>query len=91
MPESVVQPRGVSVVEALNTRSGTTHIPHLLPVKVIGEKDRDRDRDRDSGPSSITRTGVGRRSTPTCRTGHHSRTRHHLLTNRPETMRAEST
>ena len=89
MPGSVIQPRGVSIVEALNTRSGTARIPHPLLVKVMGN--RDRERDRDSGPSSITGTGVGMRPTPTSRTGHHSRFMPDLSTIRPETMGAEST
>jgi len=87
MPGSVVQPRGVSAAEALNTRSGITHILHLLLVKVIA----DEDRDRDSGPSSINRTGVGTRPTLTSRIGHHSRFKPDLPTNRPETMGAKST
>jgi len=84
---SVVQPSGVSAAETLNTRFGTTHIPHPLPVKGMGDKDRD----RDSDSSSITRTGVGRQPVPASRIGHHSRFRPDLPTNSPKTMGVEST
>jgi len=53
--------------EALNTRFETSHTPHLLSVKVMGNKDKDRD--RDSNPSCLIRIGVGRKPTPTSRTG----------------------
>jgi len=84
---NVVQSRGVSTAEALNTRSGTFHTPHLLPVRVFGDKDGD----RDSNPSSLIRPGVGRWTTPTSRTGHLGRFRPDLPTDCLETMGARST
>ena len=76
-------------MEALNTRSVTADIPHLLLVKVMGDKDKDKDSDSD--PSNPTRIGLGRQPTPTSRTGYLSRFRPDLPTNYCETIRAGST
>jgi len=89
--ESVAQSRGVSTAEALNIRSRTAYTPHLLRVKVMGDKDKDKDKDKENDPSSLSRTGVGRRPTPTSRTGHLSRVRPDLPTNCPEIIGEEST
>jgi len=88
-PENVIPLRGVSTAEALNIRSVAAHIPHLLSVKVIGDKDKGKD--RDSNPSNPIRTGVGRRPTLTSRTGHLNRLRLDLSTNCLETTGAGST
>ena len=78
---SVDRARGVSAAEALNTKFGTTHFPHLLPAK---DKGKVRDRDKDSDPSNHTRIGVGRQSTPTSRIRHLSKPKPELPTNRPK-------
>jgi len=85
MLENVDPPRGVSAAEALNTRFGITRSLHLLPVK---DKDRAKGKDKDDS-SNYTRRGVGRRPTPTSRTGHLSKFKPDLLTNSPGTMRVE--
>jgi len=84
---NVDRSRGVFVIKALNTRFGTARSVHLLPAK---DKDKVRDKDKDSDPSNHTRIGVGRRPTPTSRTGHLSKPRPDLPTNHPRTMGVES-
>jgi len=74
-------------MDALNTRSGIANIPHLLSIRVMVDKDKD----RDSNPSCLIRTGVGRRPTPTSRTGYLSRFRPNLPTNHVKIMGTGST
>jgi len=70
-------------VEGHNIRFGMAYIPHLLPVKVTGDKD--------SPPSSTTRTGVAKQPTPASRAEHLNRIRLDLPTNFRETLWAEFT
>jgi len=51
----------------------------------MGDKDKDKDKDRGSDPSNPIKTGVGRRPTPTNRTGHLRRFKHDLATSGLET------
>ena len=82
-PGSVARLRGVSVVGAHNIRSGITHIPHLLPVKVTGDKD--------SSSSSTTRTGVGKQPTLANKAKHLNRIKLDHLTSRCEIIEVEFT
>jgi len=81
---NVDRPRGVSAVEALNTRLGTTCFLHLLPVK-----DMDKAKGKDSSPSSHIRAGVGSQPNSPSRTGHLSKFRLDVSTNRHRIMGAE--
>ena len=76
--ENVVHSRGVPAAEALDIRSRTAHTPHLLPVKVI--------RDKDSRPNSNTETGVARQPTPASKAEYLNRIRLDLPTNCRETL-----
>jgi len=82
-PGSAIQSRGMATAEASNIRSRTAHIPHLLLVKVM--------EDKDSRPSSIARTGVAKQPTPASRAEHLNRIRLDLPTSCCETLGAEFT
>jgi len=76
---SVDQPRGVSPVEALNNKFEAARFPHLLLDKGKG-----------SDPSNHIIMGEDRRPTPTSRTGHLSKLKPNLPTNRPRIIGVES-
>ena len=84
---SIDRSRGVSVAEALNTKFGTARFPYLVPAN---DRDKVRDKDKDSDANNHTRIGVGRRPILTSRTGHLSKLKHDLPTNRPRAMGLES-
>jgi len=81
MPRSGVWSIGVSVAGAHHIRSETAHIPHLLPVRITGNKD--------SRPSSTTRIEVRRQPTPSNRAEHLNRIKLDLPTSHLETMEVE--
>ena len=86
MLRNVDRSRGVFTAEAPNTRFRTTCSIHLLIIK---DKDKARDKDKDNDPSNHFRTGVGRRPTPTSKTGPLSKFRPDLPTNHPRTIGPE--